>query len=68
MNEENLQQVELNDFRENLLEYVAGEHPVALSRRSGTLGWFIPTHEEGDLRASLEQAADSLAQLLKQLP
>lgn len=67
MTEENLQQVELNDFRENLLEYVAGGQPVALGRRSGTLGWFIPTQEEGELRASLEQAAATLAELLKQL-
>lgn len=68
MNEENVQRVELNDFRENLLEYVAGEQPVALSRRSGTLGWFIPTPEEPELRESLEKAAASLAELLSRLP
>jgi hypothetical protein len=48
-----------------MAEFIASSTPVAVTRHGQTIGYFIPTHGQGDADvASLQKASTSLDRLL----
>lgn len=58
--------VGIREFRADLAEYIAASTPVAVTRHGQTVGFFIPTHGqgEGDI-AALKKAGAALDKLLE---
>ncbi len=58
--------VGIREFRADLAEYIAASTPVAVTRHGQTVGFFIPTHGqgEGDV-AALKKAGKALDKLLE---
>lgn len=52
--------VGIREFRAGLAEFIASSKPVAVTRHGQTIGYFIPTHGQGDADiAALKKASTS---------
>jgi antitoxin (DNA-binding transcriptional repressor) of toxin-antitoxin stability system len=57
--------VGIREFRTDLAEYIAASTPVAVTRHGQTVGYFIPTHGQGEADiAALKKASKTLDRLL----
>lgn len=57
--------VGIREFRAGMAEFIASSKPVAVTRHGHTIGYFIPTHGQGDADiAALEKASKTLDRLL----
>jgi antitoxin (DNA-binding transcriptional repressor) of toxin-antitoxin stability system len=57
--------VGIREFRTDLAEYIAASIPVAVTRHGQTVGYFIPTHGQGEADiAALKKASKTLDRLL----
>ncbi len=57
--------VGIREFRSGLAEYIASETPVAVTRHGQTVGFFIPTHGQGEADlAALKKASAELDRML----
>jgi antitoxin (DNA-binding transcriptional repressor) of toxin-antitoxin stability system len=57
--------VGIREFRTDLAEYIAANTPVAITRHGQTVGYFIPTHGQGQADiAALKKASKTLDRLL----
>jgi len=53
--------VGIREFRAGLADYIASDHPVAVTRHGRTVGFFIPTRT--DLTAEIAALRSAAAQL-----
>jgi antitoxin (DNA-binding transcriptional repressor) of toxin-antitoxin stability system len=53
--------VGIREFRAGLADYIASDHPVAVTRHGRTVGFFIPTRT--DLAAEIAALRSAAAQL-----
>jgi hypothetical protein len=58
--------VGIREFRAGLADYIASDHPVAVTRHGRTVGFFIPTRT--DLTAEIAALRSAAAQLDAMLP
>jgi hypothetical protein len=57
--------VGIREFRAGMAEFIASSKPVAVTRHGQTIGYFIPTHGQGDADiAALKKASKTLDRLL----
>lgn len=57
--------VGIREFRAGMAEFIASSKPVAVTRHGHTIGYFIPTHGQGDADvAALKKASKTLDRLL----
>nr|WP_319564919.1 type II toxin-antitoxin system Phd/YefM family antitoxin [uncultured Rhodoferax sp.] len=57
--------VGIREFRAGMAEFIASSTPVAVTRHGHTIGYFIPTHGQGDADiAALKKASKTLDRLL----
>jgi hypothetical protein len=57
--------VGIREFRSDLAEYIASSTPVAVTRHGHTVGYFIPTHGQGDADiTALQKASQTLDDIL----
>ncbi len=57
--------VGMREFRADLADYIASSKPVAITRHGQTVGYFIPTHGQGEADlAALRKASETLDKLL----
>lgn len=57
--------VGIREFRAGMSEFIASSKPVAVTRHGHTIGYFIPTHGQGDADiAALKKASKTLDRLL----
>ena len=57
--------VGIREFRAGMAEFIASNTPVAVTRHGHTIGYFIPTHGQGEADiASLKNASKTLDLLL----
>ena len=58
--------VGIREFRSGLAEYITSSTPVAVTRHGQTVGYFIPTHGQGEAdSAALKKASRTLDKLLE---
>ena len=57
--------VGIREFRASMAEFIASSTPVAVTRHGQTIGYFIPTHGQGEADvASLKKASKTLDRML----
>lgn len=57
--------VGIREFRSGLAEYIKSDTPLAITRHGQTVGYFIPTRDQGEAEvAALKQAGKVLDELL----
>lgn len=57
--------VGIREFRAEMAEFIVSSKPVAVTRHGHTIGYFIPTHGQGDADiAALKKASKTLDRLL----
>lgn len=57
--------VGIREFRAGMAEFIASSTPVAVTRHDQTVGYFIPTHGQGDADiAALKKASKTLDRLM----
>ena len=57
--------VGIREFRAGMAEFITSNTPVAVTRHGQTIGYFIPTHGQGEADiASLKKASKTLDRLL----
>jgi antitoxin (DNA-binding transcriptional repressor) of toxin-antitoxin stability system len=61
-----LVQVGVREFREELAEYLSSDKPVAITRHGQTVGYFIPARQNGQEEqiSALWRAIERLSRLL----